>query len=104
MRPYHGRYEGDEDTSRKLAYHNGTGWTHLMPLWCEALLDAFPDDPRAEHLARATLRTAESELRRGCVGQVAEICDGDFPHTPRGTCAQAWSVTELVRLWKRLAR
>lgn len=102
MRPYRGRYEGDEDTSRKLAYHNGTGWTHLLPLWCEALLDAFPDDPRALHLARATLRTAESELRRGCVGQIGEIEDGDYPHTPRGTCAQAWSVTELIRLWKRL--
>lgn len=102
MKPYRGRYEGDEDSSRKLAYHNGTVWAHLLPLWIEALLVAFRDDPRAERLAKAFLRTYEQELRRGCVGQVAEIFDGDYPHSPRGCCAQAWAVTEVLRVWKIL--
>ncbi|MBQ9693633.1 MAG: glycogen debranching enzyme family protein, partial [Kiritimatiellae bacterium] len=31
--PYWGRYEGDEDTRRKPAYHNGTGWTFPFPLY-----------------------------------------------------------------------
>ena len=29
--PYWGRYEGDEDTRRKPAYHNGTAWGWQMP-------------------------------------------------------------------------
>ncbi len=102
LHPYRGQYVGDEDASRKLAYHNGTAWTHLLPLWCEALLTAFPDEPRAVHLAHATMRTIENELQRGCVGQISEIEDGDYPHTPRGTCAQAWSVTEFLRVLAKL--
>lgn len=102
QRPYRGRYEGDEDTARKLAYHNGSVWTQLLPLWIEALLAAFPGDPRALRLGRAMLRTYEAELRRGCIGQISEILDGDYPHQARGCCAQAWSVTEVLRMGKLL--
>ncbi|HXJ72977.1 MAG TPA: amylo-alpha-1,6-glucosidase, partial [Candidatus Dormibacteraeota bacterium] len=38
--PYWGRYEGDEDTRRKPAYHNGTAWTWTFPVFCEALARA----------------------------------------------------------------
>ena len=39
--PYQGRYEGDEDTRRKTAYHNGTAWTWTFPVFCEALARAW---------------------------------------------------------------
>jgi glycogen debranching enzyme len=102
MRPYRSRYEGEEDLSRKLAYHNGTVWAHLLPLWVESLLIAFPGDPRAARMGKALLRTYESELRQGCIGQISEIFDGDYPHASRGCCAQAWAATEWLRVWKRL--
>ena len=35
--PYQGHYQGDEDTSRKPAYHNGTAWGWPFPSY-EALL------------------------------------------------------------------
>jgi glycogen debranching enzyme len=35
---------------------------------------------------------------RGCIGQVPENYDGDEPHRPVGTPAQAWSVAEVLRL------
>jgi glycogen debranching enzyme len=35
----------------------------------------------------------------GCAGHIAEIFDGDAPHTGRGCDAQAWSVTEALRVW-----
>jgi len=101
-RPYRGRYEGDENTSRKLAYHNGTAWGQFLPLWVEALIFAFENDERAVRLARAVLRTYEAEMRRVCVGQVSEIFDGDYPHENRGCCAQAWAVTEFLRVWRKL--
>ncbi|MGZ8920519.1 MAG: amylo-alpha-1,6-glucosidase, partial [Limisphaerales bacterium] len=39
--PYWGRYEGDEDTQRKPAYHNGTAWTWTFPGACEAIARAW---------------------------------------------------------------
>ncbi len=45
VEPYASRYEGDEDTRRKLAYHNGTAWTWTFPVFCEALARASRRKP-----------------------------------------------------------
>jgi len=47
---------------------------------CQQWLEGF-----SEHLTSAGL------------GHVCEIVDAEFPHTPRGCIAQAWSVAELLR-------
>ena len=101
-RPYRGRYEGDEDTSRKPAYHNGTAWTWQFPLYSEALVKVYGDEARATALA--LLGSATAVINAGCVGQVPEILDGDAPHTPRGCGAQAWGVSELLRVWKSVSQ
>jgi len=41
-------------------------------------------------------------MSEGCVGQIPEILDGDAPHTQRGCDAQAWGMTETLRVWKLL--
>ena len=41
-------------------------------------------------------------LREACLGQLPEIIDGDAPHTVRGCDAQAWSVSETLRVWLAL--
>lgn len=102
VHPYWGRYEGDEDTRRKPAYHNGTAWTWTFPHFGEALAVAWELAPEAVAAARAYLRSAERLLTEGCVGQLPEIVDGDAPHAQRGCDAQAWSVTEALRVWRRL--
>jgi glycogen debranching enzyme len=102
--PYWGRYEGDEDTRRKPAYHNGTAWTWTFPHFCEALAAAWERSPEALSAARAYLRSADGLLRRGCLGQLPEIVDGDAPHAQRGCDAQAWGVTEMLRVWEALGR
>jgi predicted glycogen debranching enzyme len=99
---YIGRYEGDEDTGRKLAYHNGTAWTWTFPIFCEALAAAWDFAPTAVTAARAHLGSLDRLLMEGCVGQIPEILDGDAPHEQRGCDAQAWGVTEAFRVWKRL--
>jgi starch synthase (maltosyl-transferring) len=101
-RPYWGRYEGDEDTRRKPAYHNGTAWVWLLPQFCEALARAWDFDPAAVAAARAYLAGTDRLLAEGCLGQLPEILDGDAPHTQRGCDAQAWSVTETLRVWTLL--
>jgi starch synthase (maltosyl-transferring) len=100
--PYWPRYEGDEDTRRKPAYHNGTAWTWTFPNFCEALLCAHDFSPEAIATAKSYLGSSEKILNEGCLDQIPEILDGDAPHAQRGCDAQAWGVTELLRVWKLL--
>ncbi len=102
--PYWPRYEGDEDTRRKPAYHNGTAWTWTFPVFCEALARAWDFSPAAVAAAKSYLGSSEKILNTGCLGQIPEILDGDAPHTQRGCDAQAWGVTEALRVWKLLSK
>ena len=52
LEPYSPRYEGDEDTSRKPAYHNGTAWLWTFPTFCEAVARAWNFHPAAIAAAR----------------------------------------------------
>ena len=98
--PYMGKYEGDEDTCRKAAYHNGTAWTWIAPSYPEAYFMTFGNF--GKKTAKAILSSAETLFHTGCIGQLPEILDGDYPHTPRGCDAQAWGITEVYRVWKML--
>ncbi len=100
--PYWPHYEGDEDTRRKPAYHNGTAWTWTFPHFCEALARAWDFAPEAVATAKVYLGSMEQLMDEGCLGQIPEILDGDAPHTRRGCDAQAWGVTETLRVWKLL--
>jgi predicted glycogen debranching enzyme len=100
--PYWGRYEGDEDTRRKPAYHNGTAWTWTLPAFCEALVRAWDFEPKAVATAKAYLGSMAELMTKGCLGQLPEVLDGDASHNERGCDAQAWSVTEALRVWKLL--
>ena len=110
--PYWPRYEGDEDTRRKPAYHNGTAWTWTFPTFCEALVRAWDFSPEAIAAAKSYLASAEALLNQGCLGQLPEILDGDATcrdetgrrpaHAQRGCDAQAWGATEFLRVWKLL--
>ena len=95
-RPYWGRYEGDEDTRRKPAYHNGTAWPWPFPSYAEALVLVYGDSAR--EAAASLLSTALPLLEADCVGHLPEIMDGDAPHAGRGCDAQAWSASEFLRV------
>ena len=93
---YVGRYEGPPH-QRDAAYHQGTVWPWLLGRFVTAYVRAHGDTPEARERGRAFLAPLERELAEGCVGQLAEIFDGDAPHRRRGCCAQAWSVAEVLR-------
>ncbi|MBW1754021.1 MAG: hypothetical protein JRJ46_13200, partial [Deltaproteobacteria bacterium] len=95
--PYQGKYAGDEDTKRKPAYHNGTAWTWLFPSFCEAWVKAY--GKKGKKTALSWIASSTRHINQGCVGHVPEILDGDFPHKQRGCDAQAWGVSELLRVW-----
>lgn len=98
--PYAGYYEGDEDTRRKPAYHNGTAWTWPFPSFPEAYFMTFGEPGRAT--ATSYLASMVIQMNAGCIAQLPEILDGNAPHKPRGCDAQAWGMSELYRVWKLL--
>ncbi|MGC8743616.1 MAG: amylo-alpha-1,6-glucosidase [Verrucomicrobiia bacterium] len=100
--PYWGKYEGDEDTCRKPAYHNGTGWVYTFPYFCEALVKAYDFDKEAINAALSYIQSAKLLMDEGCLGHLPELVDGDAPHIQRGCDAQAWSATEFFRVLKYL--
>jgi predicted glycogen debranching enzyme len=100
--PYQGKYLGDEDTQRKPAYHNGTAWTWVFPSFCEAWVKAYGE--HTKQTALAWLASCTRLIESGCIGHIPEILDGDFPHHQRGCDAQAWAVSETLRVWKLLTR
>ncbi len=95
--PYCGHYRGPEDTSRKIAYHNGTAWCWLFPSYCEGLYLVGGEEVRSRALS--LLGGSAYAADRGIPGMLPEIMDGDFPHRSGGCPAQAWSVTEAFRVY-----
>lgn len=98
LAPFWPEYRGDEDTRRKPAYHNGTAWPWPMPSFAEAMLMVRGSSARPA--ARALLAGASTMFEEGCLGHLPEIADGGAPHHQRGCGAQAWSVSEWLRVWK----
>jgi predicted glycogen debranching enzyme len=96
---YRGVYEGDEDTCRKPAYHNGTVWAWPFPSYAEALVAV---GAASRETALCLLASAVENLNSGCICHMSEIADGDAPHRQKGCTAQAWSVSELLRVWLKL--
>ncbi len=92
---YAGVYGGDRRT-RDGRYHQGTVWGWLIGPFVAAHLRVYGDKARA----REFLTAFEQHLTQHCIGNVAEIFDGDAPFTPRGAIAQAWSVAEILRMWQ----
>ncbi len=94
---YQGIYGGDQ-RRRDGAYHRGTVWAWLMGPYAEAYFRVYGDAPGALRL----LSPMEDHLRDAGMGTISEIFEGDPPHLPRGCIAQAWSVAEILRVWRAL--
>jgi glycogen debranching enzyme len=99
---YRGRYEGGP-AERDGAYHQGTVWPWLLGAFGEACLRVAADPKQERENLRRYLRTfLTHHLGEAGIGSVSELFDGSPPHRPNGCIAQAWSVAELIRLYKLL--
>jgi predicted glycogen debranching enzyme len=94
---YKPKYDGDL-RSRDAAYHQGTVWAWLIGPFIDAWLRVHPNDLKT---ARGFLKGLEAHLNQACVGSISEIFDAEAPFTPRGCCAQAWSVAEVLRSYAK---
>jgi len=95
LSPDDSRYRGiatGPQEERDAAYHQGTVWPWLIGAYADAVQRVRGERPKfpalIAHLADAGL------------GSISEVFDGDPPHTPRGCIAQAWSVAELLRVYR----
>jgi predicted glycogen debranching enzyme len=101
LAPGHGAYVGTctgDQRSRDGAYHQGTVWAWLAGPFALAHLRVHGD----RDAARAFLEPLRHHVGDHGLGSIAEIFDGDAPHTPRGCIAQAWSVAETLRAWQAI--
>ncbi len=96
---YRGIYEGDQ-WARDSAYHQGTVWAWPIGGFLEAYLKVNQSNAQAKSQVRAWLSPLIAHLDEAGLGTVSEIFDGDSPNEPRGCFAQAWSVSEVLRLWQ----
>ena len=101
-------YSGDS-VKRDKSYHQGITWVWLLGLYAEALeniIDAEKDRIEKEKyviekekLVENVYNTFKKELYGNeCVGSLSEIYDSVAPYKPGGTCAQAWSVSEILKI------
>lgn len=92
---------------RDRAYHNGTVWPWLMGAYCEAKLRTDPSSASRQHVT-GTLLSLASMMDHDSIGSIFEIYDAepgpDGKHAPQGCPAQAWSISETLRMLVRVSR
>ena len=95
-RDYKPMYFGDL-RARDAAYHQGTVWAWLIGPFIDAWLKVYKDASKA----RGMLEGFRSHLLEVGIGTVSEIFDAEPPYHPRGCIAQAWSVAEVLRAYRK---
>jgi predicted glycogen debranching enzyme len=93
---YRGCYSGDL-LARDSAYHQGTVWPWLLGPFITAYIKVHGTGEQVRARANRFLDPLREYLPQRGLGQIAEVFDGDLPHSPRGCIAQAWSVAEVLR-------
>ena len=94
---YRGHYGGSQ-RERDRAYHQGSVWPWLLGLYADAVVATRGPDTLPSLLAPCFAFFERHIDDEGCVGQVSEVFSGDTPHAAGGAPAQAWSVSELLRV------
>lgn len=104
---YRGRFRG-RMFDRDAAYHNGTAWPWLLGPLAEAVIRSERFSPASLLAAQGLLDPIVRSMEDGCLGQLAEVYDGDDtqaePQHPGACPAQAWSVAETLRVYTLIAR
>lgn len=98
---YQAHYEGPQAV-RDRAYHQGTVWPWLLGIYADAVIKTDGRAALESALGPCLSFMAKHVQHEACLGQISEVFDAEPPHTPRGAPAQAWSVTEVYRVWRLL--
>ncbi|MBC7485876.1 MAG: glycogen debranching enzyme family protein [Cytophagaceae bacterium] len=103
LTPYHPdhqvRYAGDV-LSRDGSYHQGAVWGWLLGPYYDACL--YVREQKGKEQVTAHLIKALEHCYEAGIGTYSEIFDSGLPHKPNGCISQAWSVSEILRIYKKL--
>jgi predicted glycogen debranching enzyme len=102
MDPEYQPFYGGDQMKRDMAYHQGTTWVFPLGAYYLAYLKVHGYTRQAAEYVAQQLVTVERMLWEGCMGQLPEIYDGDFPAEGKGCFAQAWSVGEMLRVYEKV--
>jgi 4-alpha-glucanotransferase len=90
---------------RDLSYHQGTAWTWLLGLYCDAIVNVYGLSPETTSRITLVIQPLLEHLQdEACLGSISELFDGARPHLARGATASSWAVGETLRWYTWQAR
>lgn len=100
-------YEGD-GFRRDMSYHQGITWPWLIGLYYNSLKNMKKSSNKTEEkkldikikdFKQKVENVYSKDMKEsGCIGSISELHDSKPPYAPKGTIAQAWSVSEILRI------
>lgn len=104
---YVATYEGDS-FRRDMSYHQGITWPWLAGLYVDAYKTLIKNEKNKEEkkkLEDEYKKVIENykkyfaqAMQEDAVGTISELYDSVPPYRPGGTIAQAWSVSEAIKI------
>jgi predicted glycogen debranching enzyme len=93
---FHYKYSGAL-IFRDSAYHRGTIWPFLLGLFYDSHYRVYKD----KNFIIDNLRKQANDINRSMLYNLNEIIDSTEPYKGRGCVAQAWSLGEFIRIYKK---
>lgn len=100
-------YEGD-GFKRDMSYHQGITWPWIAGLYMDAFKCVIENEKSASQKKKLQAeynkqlekyqKNLKSAMYEGCLGSISELYDSKTPFNPCGTIAQAWSVSETIKI------
>lgn len=100
-------YEGDS-FKRDMSYHQGITWPWLAGLYMDAFKNVIKYEKdveekkklEAEYKKHLMLfkKSFTQAMKEAALGNISELYDSESPYNPGGTIAQAWSVSEVLKI------
>lgn len=109
---YVSHYDGDP-VKRDMSYHQGPAWVWLLGLYSDSFKNIIDDEKdrlekeklkiEYEKFIKNVYTTFKTEINdKDGIGSISELYDAQAPYKPGGTFAQAWSVSEVLKIVTKL--
>lgn len=100
-------YEGD-GFKRDTSYHQGITWPWLAGLYAESYKTIIKNEKNKtekkkleeeyEKIISNYKKAFAQAMKEGAIGTISELYDSKPPYLPKGAFAQAWSVSEVIKI------
>lgn len=100
-------YEGD-GFRRDMSYHQGITWPWLAGLYVESYKTIIKNEKNKtekkkleeeyEKIISNYKKSFAQAMKEGAIGTISELYDSKPPYLPKGAFAQAWSVSEVIKI------